>query len=273
MCGRFASTLPPEFVARLFGTTNPLPNTAATWNLAPSQNAMVVRRHPGSGERHCDLLRWGLIPHFTKDPKGGRKPINARAETVANSGKFRDAFATRRCIVPAAAFYEWRKIGEKQPFAFARQDGQPIALAGLCEAWRDPAGQTMRTFLIITTAANEMMRPIFGTDGVGVDGGGGELGVAEPFLHQVEGDPRTHGCHAEAVPQPLGRGVRPVEPGFLHDGVGRRASRSSASRAAGARRGLCHGAPEARGCLAPGRGRRRSGAGACQHCRADRRRC
>jgi putative SOS response-associated peptidase YedK len=104
----------------------------------------VVRRHPG-GDRHLDLLRWGLIPDFTKDPKGGRKPINARAETTATSGMFRDAFAERRCIVPTVASYEWRKTGEKQPFAFARQDGQPIALARLWEGWRAPDGQVVRT--------------------------------------------------------------------------------------------------------------------------------
>jgi putative SOS response-associated peptidase YedK len=64
MCGRYASYLPPEAIARLFCTVNPLPNVAPTWNLTPSQDAMVVRRHPGTGERHLDLLRWGLLPHF-----------------------------------------------------------------------------------------------------------------------------------------------------------------------------------------------------------------
>ncbi len=161
MCGRFASTLPPEALARIFGTVNPLPNTAATWNLAPSQDAMVVRRHPERGERHLDLLKWGLLPYWTKDPAKARRPINARAETVATSGMFKGAFRERRCIVPAAAFYEWRKTGgPKQPFAFARQDGQPIALAGLWEGFRWPSGEVTRSFTIITTAANAMMRPI-----------------------------------------------------------------------------------------------------------------
>lgn len=160
MCGRFASTLPPEAIARIFGTRNPLPNTAATWNLAPSQDAMVVRRHP-DGERHLDLLKWGLLPSWTKDPAKAQRPINARSETVAISGMFKGAFAARRCIVPATAFYEWRKTGHpKQPFAFARQDSQPIAFAGLWEGLRQPSGEITRTFAIITTAANEMMRPI-----------------------------------------------------------------------------------------------------------------
>jgi putative SOS response-associated peptidase YedK len=160
MCGRFASTLPPEALARIFGTVNPIPNSAATWNLAPSQDAMVVRRHP-EGERHLDLLKWGLLPYWTKDAATARRPINARAETVATSAMFKGAFASRRCIVPATAFYEWRKAGRpKQPFAFARQDGQPIAFAGLWEGFRSPSGEVTRSFAIVTTSGNATMRPI-----------------------------------------------------------------------------------------------------------------
>ena len=68
MCGRYASFLPAKAVARLFHTVNPLPNFAPTWNMAPTQDAMVVRHHPETGERHLDLLKWGLLPYFTKDP-------------------------------------------------------------------------------------------------------------------------------------------------------------------------------------------------------------
>ena len=109
MCGRYSSDLPPELIARVFGTINELPNFPANYNLAPTQLAPVVRRHPETGARHLDLLRWGFLPYWTKDPKTARKPINAKAETVATSGMFRDAFARRRCLVPAGAFYEWRK--------------------------------------------------------------------------------------------------------------------------------------------------------------------
>ncbi|HJS84290.1 MAG TPA: SOS response-associated peptidase [Acetobacteraceae bacterium] len=160
MCGRFASTLPPEALARIFGTVNPVPNSAPTWNLAPSQDALVVRRHP-EGARHLDRLSWGLLPHWTKEPAKARRPINARAETVASSPMFKGAFASRRCLVPATAFYEWRKAGgPKQPFAFARRDGQPIAFAGLWESFRWPSGEITRSFVIITTSANDVTRPI-----------------------------------------------------------------------------------------------------------------
>ena len=134
MCGRYASFLPPEAIAAMFPTVNPLPNIAPTWNFAPTEDALVVRRHPETSERHLDVLNWGFLPYWTKgDPKKARRPINAKAETVATSGMFRDAFARRRALIPAAAFYEWRTIeGEKakQPFAIARQDG---------DRWRSPA--------------------------------------------------------------------------------------------------------------------------------------
>ena len=157
MCGRYAAFLPAEAVARLFHTVNPLPNVAASWNVAPSQNAMVVRRHPETGERHLDLL----VPHWTKDPAHAQRPINARAETVATAGMFRSAFAQRRCIVPADAFYEWQvQPAGKQPFAIARQDGQPLAFAGLWEGYRAPDGNVLRTFAIVTTQASTEMAPL-----------------------------------------------------------------------------------------------------------------
>ena len=160
MCGRFASYLPPKAIAALFHTVNPLPNVAPTWNLAPTRDAMVVRRHPESGERHLDLLNWGFLPYWITDPKQARRPINAKAETVATSGMFRDAFARRRCLVPAGAFFEWRPIAgqkAKQPFAIARQDGKPLALAGIWEGWRGEGGEVVRSFAIITTEANPLM--------------------------------------------------------------------------------------------------------------------
>ena len=158
MCGRFASSLPPEAIRALFRTTNPLPNVAPNWNVAPSQPAMVVRRHPETGERHLDLLRWGLVPWFTKNLKSAPKPINARSETAATSGLFRAALAQRRALIPADAFFEWRKLAiGKQPYAIARRDGAPLAFAGLWEGWRSPDGETVRSYAILTTAANGVM--------------------------------------------------------------------------------------------------------------------
>ena len=108
MCGRYVQTMPAEVLRQLFHIDGALPNLAPSWNVAPTQSAPVVRRHPETGERHLDLLRWGLLPRWVRDPKGARQPINARAETVASSPMFRAAYAKRRCLVPADAFYEWK---------------------------------------------------------------------------------------------------------------------------------------------------------------------
>ena len=159
MCGRFVSLTPPEAIARMFGTAGPVPNLPPNWNVAPTQDALVVRRHPDTGERRLDTLRWGLVPHFHKgELKAARRPINARSETAATSGMFRGALASRRCLVPADAFYEWKATATgKQPYAIARTDGEPLALAGLWEGWRSPEGETLRSFAILTTAANATM--------------------------------------------------------------------------------------------------------------------
>lgn len=160
MCGRYASYLPPDIIARLFGTVNPLPNFKPTWNLAPTHDALVVRR-AASGERHLDVLKWGLVPSFTKDLRKARKPINARAETVATSGMFRSAFAHRRCLVPASVYYEWEDGPEgKVPFAVARMDGDPVAFGGIWEAWASPEGETIQTFATMTTEANSQLHGI-----------------------------------------------------------------------------------------------------------------
>jgi putative SOS response-associated peptidase YedK len=145
----------------MFHTENPTPNWEPTWNMAPTRDAPVVRLHPETRARHLDLLRWGLVPHWAKDPKSVRQPINARAETAATSPMFRDALVRRRCLVPADVFYEWQATDDgKQPFAIARTDGQPMVFAGLWEGWRGTDGTVMRTFTIMTTSANATLRPL-----------------------------------------------------------------------------------------------------------------
>ena len=156
MCGRFATTVPPHLLRDWYRAVGPLPNDAPNYNVAPTQSVPVVRRHPDTGEPRIDLLRWGLIPHWSRDK--GRQPINARAETVASSGMFRGALASRRCVVPMTAFYEWdQQTKPKQPYAFGRCDGDPLMLAGLWESWTDPAGALVRSFTIITTGANAVL--------------------------------------------------------------------------------------------------------------------
>jgi len=157
MCGRFFLQRDPAGLARYFETVNPTPNHPASWNVAPTQTSLVVRRHPESGERHLDPLRWGLVPRWAKDPKDAAKLINARADGLAEKPSFRDAFARRRCIVPMDGFYEWRKddTGGKQAFAVALASGEPMGVAGLWEGWKSPQGDWLRTFTVVTTDAND----------------------------------------------------------------------------------------------------------------------
>ena len=116
------------------------------------------------GEISLDPLRWGLIPNWCNDPQGGRKPINAKCETVHTLPTFRDAYRSRRCILPVDGFYEWMAVKgakAKQPFAIAMKDGRPFGIGGIWENWRDPAsGEWVRTFAVITTVANELVGQI-----------------------------------------------------------------------------------------------------------------
>ena len=106
-------------------------------------------------------MKWGLIPYWCADPKGGRKPINAKSETVATLPTFRDAYRRRRCILPVDAFYEWRASkGGKQPYAIAMKDRSPFGIAGIWENWKNPEGEWVRTFAILTTPANELVGTI-----------------------------------------------------------------------------------------------------------------
>jgi putative SOS response-associated peptidase YedK len=155
MCGRYFQQRPPAEIAAYFQAVNPTPNLAPNWNRAPTQDGLVLRRHPETGARHLDALRWGLVPRWAKDLAIGSRMINARAESVAEKPAFREAFAKRRCFVTADGFYEWRTEGKaKQPFAIAMADGAPMALAGLWEGWRGPDGEALRTFTIVTGEAN-----------------------------------------------------------------------------------------------------------------------
>lgn len=155
MCGRFASTLPAEFLETLFAMVGDIPPLAPSWNITPGQEARVLRRHPISGERRMDALFWGLVPHFTKRLNGSPRPINARGETVMTAPLFRSAFASRRCLIPADLFYEWQVLPEgRQPYAVARMDGAPLVLGGVWESWRMPDGGVHRSFAIVTTAAS-----------------------------------------------------------------------------------------------------------------------
>lgn len=154
MCGRYYQQRPSGDIARHLGTANAMPNLPPSFNKAPTQEALVARRHPQTAALHLDVLRWGLVPRWSKDATGAARMINARGESVADKPAFRDAFAKRRCLVPMDGFYEWRAEGRaKQPFACALRSGEPMVCAGLWEGWQQPDGAWLRTFTIVTCAA------------------------------------------------------------------------------------------------------------------------
>jgi putative SOS response-associated peptidase YedK len=164
MCGRYAITLPPEAVRAYFAYRE-TPNFPPRYNIAPTQPIPVVIAEPRSagGVRHFQLMRWGFLPGFVKDPKGFPLIINARAETMADRPSYRAALQRRRCLVIADGFYEWRKgsasggRGEvSRPYLIRRVSGEPMGFAGLYETWCDRTGGEIDTACIITTSANSL---------------------------------------------------------------------------------------------------------------------
>jgi putative SOS response-associated peptidase YedK len=159
MCGRFALFASGEEVAERFQLSE-VPLLDARYNVAPSQTVAAVRATDAG--REFRFLRWGLIPSWSSDPKIGYKLSNARAETVASKPSFRAAFKQRRCLIPVSAFYEWQQGSgkRKQPYCIRMRDEGLFAIAGLWERWHDPSGPVVESCSLITTEANELMRPI-----------------------------------------------------------------------------------------------------------------
>lgn len=157
MCGRFTLRTPAAKVAQHFRLSE-IPDLEARYNIAPSQDIAIVRTGEGQ-QRELTFCRWGFVPFFAKDPNEGHKPINARSETAPTSPMFRAAMRRRRCLVPADGFYEWKRVGsKKQPFYIRLKSDQPFALAGIWERWGE--NDELQTCAVLTTDANELMRPI-----------------------------------------------------------------------------------------------------------------
>ena len=168
MCGRYSITTPVEALRRLFDLAGPMPNLAARYNVAPSQDVPVVRDERdgaastgNSGDRRLVHLRWGLVPFWAKELSIGYRMINARAETVAEKPAFRAALKSRRCLIPTDGFYEWQRRGKtKQPYRFQCADDAAFALAGLWERWIGPEDAIIESCAILTTTANDVVARI-----------------------------------------------------------------------------------------------------------------
>jgi len=163
MCGRFAQRKPSHELLNVARVIVPFtPNVPPNYNVAPTDPAIVIKADPRTGQREGEVMKWGLIPAWSKTGKMDRPTFNAKSETAASSATFRNAFKSRRCLVPVDAFYEWKKLDAKtkQPYAIGRADGQPLTLAGLWDGWKMPDGKWLHTFTILTTTPNSVMAEI-----------------------------------------------------------------------------------------------------------------
>ena len=152
MCGRYFLRSTAEQLAEIFGAM-PMPVLAPRYNIAPTQPVPIIRQ-AASGSREMVLVRWGLVPGWSKGPDSRFSMINARAETVATKPAYRNAFRYRRCLVPADGFYEWKAMpGGKQPYAIRPEGAMPMALAGLWEHWQDDQGSELESCVILVQAA------------------------------------------------------------------------------------------------------------------------
>ena len=159
MCGRFAF-----FVKGQFGYESlqlPEPPRFERYNIAPSQEILAIRTAPEAGRPEWVMLRWGLVPFWSKEPGGKRPLINARAEGIETKPSFRGPIRHRRCIVPASGFYEWGRQGTgKQPYFVRPAVAEFFALAGIWDHWEGKQGEVIESVAIITTSANELMQSI-----------------------------------------------------------------------------------------------------------------
>jgi len=175
MCGRFTLRTPPTLLIAHFDldvqSQRQLAMFEPRYNIAPTQEIVVIRTDPIDAHRTATLMRWGLVPSWAKELGGGPPQINARAETLNDKPMFRTAFRRRRCLIPADGFYEWHGFensgpkSKKQPYYIHRADNQPFAFAGLWESWNGPANTAgsgesrlvIESCTIVTTAANKRL--------------------------------------------------------------------------------------------------------------------
>ncbi|WP_342359129.1 SOS response-associated peptidase [Terrarubrum flagellatum] len=190
MCGRFALTLPPEAVRELMGYIDQ-PNFPPRYNIAPTQPVPVVTLDAGA--RRFVLMRWGFLPSWVKDPKDFPLVFNIRSESAAEKPAFRNALKRRRAIMPADAFYEWKKEGKQSvPFLIRKPGGGGFGFAALWETYSAPDGSEIDTVAILTTSANATTAPIHPRSPV----------ILQPEQYSLWLDPETPAGAAQALLRP-----------------------------------------------------------------------
>ncbi|HOO72466.1 MAG TPA: SOS response-associated peptidase [Spirochaetota bacterium] len=159
MCGRFAQTIPLSEIVKEFFIDEIETGLPPCYNIAPGQRIIAVIS-PEKARKLVDY-QWGLVPFWAKDPSVGYKLINARAETAAEKPSFRKSFETKRCLIAATGFYEWRKTGRaREPFFFKPVEGAVFAFAGLYDRWTAPDKTVLETCTILTVEANDLVAKV-----------------------------------------------------------------------------------------------------------------
>ncbi|PLX09216.1 MAG: hypothetical protein C0598_11925 [Marinilabiliales bacterium] len=158
MCGRFQLSVKGKHISERFNVEVFDEKYSPSYNCAPSQNLPVITN---TEPEQLNYFKWGLIPFWSKDPKIGNKLINARAESISEKASFKNAFAKRRCLIPANGFYEWKREGKnKTPYRIFVKTEDIFAMAGIWEIWKDAENKPIKTFSIITTSPNSLMKDI-----------------------------------------------------------------------------------------------------------------
>jgi putative SOS response-associated peptidase YedK len=158
MCGRFEIHSTIEIISKIFGIDDWDVDYMPSYNVAPSQDIIIAI---DKGKRQLTKSRWGFLPSWAKDISDGYKMINARAETIAEKPRFKEAFQKQRCLVLADGFFEWKKEGKiKKPYLIRLKSGRPFAMAGLYNKWTSPDGEEICTNTIITTESSDLIRPL-----------------------------------------------------------------------------------------------------------------
>jgi len=185
MCGRYRLSRRKQLVEEYFDTAPLDDDWNPRYNIAPTQPVPVIRQHPKEPVRQLSMMKWGLVPSWAKDTSGAARMINARSETASTKPAFRDPVRFRRCLIPADAFYEWKRTAtSKQPYCFEVNDGELFALAGLWDGWKDANGTWVKTCSILTTTPNAVTSAVHDRMPVVLDRESYDLWL-DPGMHNV----------------------------------------------------------------------------------------
>jgi putative SOS response-associated peptidase YedK len=185
MCGRYRLSRRKQAIEEYFGSVSGDEDWTPRYNIAPTQPAPVIRQNPKEPIREFSFMRWGLIPHWAKDPSIAAKMINARSETAASTPAFRDPLKFRRCLIPTDGFYEWKRtLTGKQPFCFEVNESELFAFAGIWDGWKNAEGQWIKTCSILTTTPNAVTATVHERMPVILDRGSYDLWL-DPGMQNV----------------------------------------------------------------------------------------